>query len=107
MRTFLAGPECDLLTMNLAPLSGILQKAAAFDKSRSYPCGVHRLVLETECGLFILRHEIRAVGLGSKDGWKTCRGENRDEHSEGDVAAKTILSSNSKPRDWKILAQSP
>jgi hypothetical protein len=44
-------------------------------------------MLETECGAFYLRYEIRVVGLGRKDGWRTCRGENRDEHLGGDAAA--------------------
>lgn len=37
--------------------------------------------------LFILRYEIRAVGLGRKDGWRTCRGEDREEKLGGDAAA--------------------
>lgn len=86
MGTFLAGKiihACDLLTVDLVPLSGILQKATVFNKSGSCPCGIHRIGLERERRVFILRCEIRAVELGRKVGWGTSRGENRDEHSGG------------------------
>ena len=58
--------------MDLVSLSGILRRAAVFDESQYYPCGVHRLMLETErVALFILRNEIRAVGFERKDGGHT------------------------------------